>query len=103
MAGWEEEWILELGKKAESQQMVSGSQQEAADEAEELQMQPKQILVRGMRVQTQWLESLGSVGWTQGPEWSDWMQGLGWSDPNLDEDLLKGQRWKKALMGQITE
>ncbi len=62
MAGWDEAGILELGKKAESRQMVSGSQQEAADEAKELQMRPKQILVRGMRVQTQWLESLGSLG-----------------------------------------
>jgi hypothetical protein len=49
MAGWEEAGILELGEKAESQQMISGSQQEAA-------------LEWGMSGQTQWLESLGSVG-----------------------------------------
>ncbi len=62
MAGWEETGILELGKKAESRQMVLGSQQEAAGEAEELQMQPNQILVWGIRGQTQWLESQGSLG-----------------------------------------
>jgi hypothetical protein len=62
MAGWEEAGILELGKKAESQQMISGSQQGAYGEAGNLQMQPKQILEWGMRGQTQWLESLGSLG-----------------------------------------
>ncbi len=67
-AGWEEEGILEHGKKAESRQMVPGSQQEAAGEEGDLLMQPKQILVWGMKGQTEWLESLGSVGRTQGPE-----------------------------------